>query len=343
MASLLLADLHLDDKPRNAYRWELFPWLVQQVQEHGIHTIYILGDITDVKDRHNAKFTNRIVNELLALGQHCQVVMTMGNHDYIDPKEPFFGFLDGLPGLTYITEPMIHEDPELGDLLMLPHSRTPEADFGDIDFAKFAAVFVHQSVIGATASEFYEISHGLSHRFFDQSHKTWAGDIHCPQELGKLEYVGSPYHVHFGDLFEPRAVLLDGDATTVAKELTFPSPQRVTLRIPDVEALDNYGLKEGDHVKVVLTLDRSDVHRWSVLRKRVRETCTKNGWRFFGCQLEVLQTELSQKLDEEGNAIEAAPQRAVASPEETLLRFAAHQALKGPLLERGQALMQAAG
>ncbi len=343
MASLLLADLHLDDKPRNDYRWGLFPWLVQQVEEHDISTIYIIGDITDVKDRHNAKFTNRIVNELLMLGQHCQVVMTMGNHDYIDPKQPFFGFLDGLPNLTYITEAMIHEDPELGELLMLPHSRTPEADFGDIDLSRFAAVFAHQSVIGATASEFYEISHGLSPRFFDQSQKTWAGDIHCPQELGKLEYIGSPYHVHFGDLFEPRAVLLDGDATVMSKALSYPSPQRVTLRIAEVEELDKYGLREGDHVKIVLTLDRSDVHRWSVLRKRVRETCTKNGWRFFGCQLEVSQSELSQKESEDENGVPQASLRAVASPEETLLRFAAQQDLKGPLLERGQALMQSTG
>jgi len=339
MASLLLADLHLDDKPRNEYRWGLFPWLIEQVAEHNITTIYIIGDITDVKDRHNAKFTNRLVSALLELGQHCQVVMTMGNHDYIDPEQPFFGFLDGLPGLTYIHKPMIHEDPELGELLMLPHSRTPEADFGDIDLSEFAAVFAHQSVIGAVASEFYEISHGLSHRFFDQSKKTWAGDIHCPQECGKLEYVGSPYHVHFGDLFEPRVVVLDGDATQIAKTLTFESPQRVTLRVSNVEDLNNYGLKAGDHVKVQLHLDRTEVHRWSVLRKRVRELCTKNEWTFFGCQLEVEQTELSQKVDEAGKPV-AAPKKAVASPEETLLRFAEQQSLGGDLLDRGKALMQ---
>lgn len=340
MASLLLADLHLDDKIRNSYRWDIFPWLVQQVKEYGITTIYIAGDITDVKDRHAAKFTNRVVTELLELGQHCQVVMTMGNHDYIDPMQPFFGFLDGLPGLSYIHQPMVHEDPELGELLMLPHSRTPEADFGDIAFGDFAAVFTHQSVIGAVASEFYEIAHGLSHRFFDESRKTWAGDIHCPQVHGKLEYIGSPYHVHFGDLYEPRAVLLDGDATQIAKELRPPSPQRVTLRVNDVAELDNYGLLEGDQVKVNLKLDRSDVHRWSVLRKRVREVCTKNGWRFFGCQLEVEQVELSQKYDEAGK-VPAAQQKAVASPEETLLRYASQQALNGPILERGQAIMQA--
>lgn len=342
MASLLLADLHLDDKTRNEYRWELFPWLIEQVAEHNITTIYIIGDITDVKDRHNAKFTNKLVGALLELGQHCQVVMTMGNHDYIDPDQPFFGFLDGLPGLTYISKPMIHEDPELGDLLMLPHSRTPETDFGDIDMSAFAAVFAHQSVIGSVASEFYEISHGLSHRFFDESHKTWAGDIHCPQELGKLEYVGSPYHVHFGDLYEPRVVVLDGDATQIAKTLTFESPQRVTLRITDVDDLDNYGLRAGDHVKVQLKLDRADVHRWSTLRKRIRETCARNEWKFFGCQLEVDQVELSQKLDEDGNAVPA-PLKASVTPEETLLSFADQQTLTGDILERGKALMLRTG
>jgi DNA repair exonuclease SbcCD nuclease subunit len=338
MASLLLADLHLTDKARDDYRWDLFPWLIEQVKAHNVTTIYMIGDITDVKDKHNAPFTNKIIRAFVDLGMYCQVVITMGNHDYIDPKQPFFEFLDGLPNITYIKEAMIHEDPELGELLMLPHSRTPEKDFGDIAFGDFAAVFTHQSVIGATASEFYDISHGLSHTFFDESKKTWAGDIHCSQVHGKLEYIGSPYHVHFGDIYEPRVLLLDGDATQISKVLTPPSPQRVTLRIKDPDDLNSYELVKGDQVKVQLTIDQTDVHRWSVMRKRVREICDKNEWNFHGCQLQVEQSALSQKLDENGK-VPLASQKSVASPEETLMSFASSQKLDGELLERGRSLM----
>lgn len=338
MASLLLADLHLTDKARDEYRWALFPWLIEQVKIHNVTTIYMVGDITDVKDKHNAHFTNRLITVLLELGLYCKVVMTMGNHDYIDPKQPYFGFLDGLPNLTYIKEAMIHEDPELGELLLLPHSRTPEKDFGDIAFGDFAAVFAHQSVIGATASEFYDISHGLSHHFFDESKKTWAGDIHCHQVHGKLEYIGSPYHVHFGDIYEPRVLLLDNDVMQIAKVLTPPAPQRVTLRISDVDELSNYELAKGDQVKIQLNIEQSDVHRWSVLRKRVREVCAKNEWNFHGCQLQVTQSSMSQKLDENGK-VPLVKQKSVSSPEETLINFASSQQLRGDLLDRAKSLM----
>lgn len=340
MASLLLADLHFTDKAKDEYRWALFPWLKEQVKAHSITTIYLLGDVTDVKDRHNSKFTNRMVNELVDLSLEVDnLVITMGNHDYIDPTTPFFGFLDGMANITYVSEAMVHHDPELGKLLLLPHSRTPEADFGHFNFADFEAVMVHQSVIGAVASEFYEISHGLSHHFFDDSKKTWAGDIHCPQVHGKLEYIASPYHVHFGDLFEPRVIMLDGDATHAAGELHFPSPQRVTLRINQVEELESYALKEGDQVKVHLTLVQSDVHLWATYKKRIKEHCTKHGWQFHGCQLTVEKLAVSQK-NEDGEDVPIADKKAVASPEETLLRFAETQQLEGELLGKGQTLMQ---
>ncbi|MDK1290121.1 metallophosphoesterase [Pseudoalteromonas umbrosa] len=339
MASLLLADLHFTDKAKDEYRWALFPWLKAQVAEHNINTIYILGDVTDAKDRHNAKFTNRLINELVDLSLDAQVIITMGNHDYLDPTTPFFGFLDGMANITYVKEPMVHHDPELGKLLLLPHSRTPEADFGHFNFSEYAAVFVHQSVIGAIASEFYEISHGLSHHFFDDSHKTWAGDIHCPQRHGKLEYIASPYHVHFGDLFEPRVVMLEDDATTIAKELYFPAPQRVTLRVKDVDELTDYDLQPGDQVKVHLTLAQSDVHLWNTYKKRIKAHCVKNNWQFHGCQLHVEKLAVSQKQSD-AHTQSAAELKAVASPQETLLRFAKTQALQGELLDKAKKLMQ---
>ena len=47
--------------------------------------------------------------------------------------------------------------------------------------------------------------------FFENcSAKVFAGDIHIPQEINSVFYIGSPYPVHFGDHFKGCGVLLQG-------------------------------------------------------------------------------------------------------------------------------------
>ena len=61
MRRLLTADWHLTDKPLDEYRWDFIPWLGKQLKDKKIDVLYILGDLTEKKDKHNAIFLNRIL------------------------------------------------------------------------------------------------------------------------------------------------------------------------------------------------------------------------------------------------------------------------------------------
>jgi UDP-2,3-diacylglucosamine pyrophosphatase LpxH len=55
MKAIITSDLHLTDRPQDEYRWGIFPWLVNQSKELEVENLFILGDLTDFKDKHSAK------------------------------------------------------------------------------------------------------------------------------------------------------------------------------------------------------------------------------------------------------------------------------------------------
>src|SRR5260221_13512060 len=101
MTWIATANLHLDDKPQHSYRWGVFDWLAKQKAGGFL----ILGDLTDEKDKHSATLVNRMVAGIEKLRDQGDVYILMGNHDYIDPKYPFFDFLNHMEGVTYLREP----------------------------------------------------------------------------------------------------------------------------------------------------------------------------------------------------------------------------------------------
>ena len=76
---LLSADLHLSDRARDSHRFGLFPWLKKQQQKNKVDATFLLGDLTQEKDRHSSALVNRIVEELLTLTPPVYVLR--GNHD----------------------------------------------------------------------------------------------------------------------------------------------------------------------------------------------------------------------------------------------------------------------
>ena len=94
---LLSADLHLSDRARDSYRFGLFPWLKKQQQKNKVDATFLLGDLTQEKDRHSSALVNRIVEELLTLTPPVYVLR--GNHDGLNPNSPFFKFLNSISGL----------------------------------------------------------------------------------------------------------------------------------------------------------------------------------------------------------------------------------------------------
>src|ERR1700761_5938869 len=119
----IIGDLHLTDHVRDQYRFGIFKWIQQQQEKYKPAATFLLGDLTDSKDRHSATLVNKIVNGLTSLKP--PVYILEGNHDYkADKKNPFFRFLNHIEGLRFITEPAVIKPAYSRPIALIPHCRS---------------------------------------------------------------------------------------------------------------------------------------------------------------------------------------------------------------------------
>lgn len=288
MSFLITSDIHMNDKPTDAYRWELFPWLETQAHNLKVSDIIILGDYTDAKDRHSAKLVNKMADNLTEMSQNCIVHMLIANHDYIDPEYPFWEFCRYQQNVRVYVEPQqvqLHS----GHLaLFLPSTKNPQDDWKSFDFNAFSYIFCHQTFTGAL-SQNGTVLQGVPKDIFGKTKaKIYSGDIHAPGTVGPIEYVGAPYHTDFGCAYIPRVIHIDNSLR--AHSLHTPFPRRFTLTISSCRDLDGYTstVNKDDQVKVRVKLRREDLHEYAELRERARQVCTQYGWQVCGFELDKL-------------------------------------------------------
>lgn len=297
MTVLVTSDLHFTSHARDAYRWELFPWLIRQVKKTGAKQVLLLGDLTDAKDRHPAELVNRLVSSIDELSGHANVIILRGNHDYIDIETPFFGFL-GLSGrVEFIREPTLTElddgTAEKGRTsklsLFLPNTRDYQKDWANINLKGVKYVFTHQTYTGAETENGTKLSGVPSDFFAGHKLQVWSGDIHVPQKVGSnIEYVGAPYRIHFGDAFSPRVVLLKHG---VAVDLHFQTVSKELVVLKKIDRLKRYDFPEGTQVKVRMEMHRGDFPMWKEYKGFIVDYAAKSGWELYGPELVALPDE----------------------------------------------------
>ena len=287
---ILISDLHLTDKEADSYRWGIFSRVLilsgklDREAEAGTNkTLVILGDLTDSKDHHSSHLVNKIVEQLhILVANGMEIFILMGNHDYINPAEPFFKFLGEIDGINYVgwTKNFI-----LGGIqcLFLPHTRDPKGEWkanrimkwgGNSDF-----VFMHQSVLGSVTSNGYEMEEGLKPSYFKRfKGKVISGDIHVPQDVGPVTYVGSPYSVRFNDHFEGSMLSIDKK-----KKITRYATGIPGRRMLDITSVDEIEAPEGFQVKVRVHL--SSVEDWPSFKEEVERRCKDKNLKLQSVQL----------------------------------------------------------
>lgn len=296
VAMLITTDLHLTDRERDEYRWELFPWLARRLFKDPDKLILILGDLTDEKDGHGSALVNRIVDALHSLPG--RVMVLMGNHDYRDRKTPFFRFLGRSGGDVHF----VHEPTEFVhrrmSMLLLPHTRTPVEDWDRLEPPRgLDAIFCHQTFNGAAAANGSELASPLPANYWRDRGITCpvlSGDIHTPQELGQVTYVGTPYPVAFGDAHEPRvaSTRMEGRKLHVSW-LPVPSIRKAVLEIAGPEGLA--GLQAGDQAKVRLRLARAEFAEFDARKSAILAQAKKQGVHVHAVELlEATGDELQQ-------------------------------------------------
>lgn len=328
MKALVTADLHLTARPDDEYRWGIFSFLAQRAEHYNVDYILILGDLTDRKDEHPAPLVNRLVNELESLGR--PVIVLSGNHDYIDPKKPFFHFLNSTERVKFVHR---RTDWELqGErVLLLPHARRwktnlmkhPKRYKGEekqfIDLTKYDLVCFHQAVRGARAANGQRVD-GMPAAALAPARIALGGDIHLPQTLlPNLHYVGAPHAITFGDTFDPRVILYHGGRIESIPRYTL---KKWVVKIAEPKGILDQGLSEGDWVRVILRVPRARLSEWSSLRDEVGVYAKGLKVWVCGVELKVVEPKNAGK-DMIGAKVSVTDHR------QTLLRFAESRGL-GP-------------
>lgn len=337
MNTLLLADLHLTSVARDAYRWNLFPWLLEALPRNGVKELIILGDLTESKDYHSAQLVNRIVDELCTLYRKAglyRIYILRGNHDGTNPACPYFRFLGQFEFIKYIATQWM-ETLNNRQVLFLPHSRDPAAEWDTKWLYDAEVIFMHQTIAGAV-SENGTTLEGISAKLLAPAKRAtiWSGDIHVPQKIGPVEYVGAPYPVRFGDSFKPRAVVLD-ERFQWKSVLETPRFGRHTLTlnpqdIQELQVLDLGEILAGDQIKVRVRLTRAQFGDWEKLKREVIAWSKEKKVEL--CGLEVERVEEQPKIRRRGAAT-------AVLPKQQLSAWCANQKIDGKLAEAGQGFL----
>lgn len=285
MSYLLVGDLHLTDRPRDAYRFGIFDWIQQQQTIHEPDATFLLGDITDQKDRHSALLVNKVVEGLKSLEKDTFIVK--GNHDYTDPTNPFFGFLNFMENLYFISNPEI----VLGSIAIIPHVRDEklmEKNCAALSEHDPKMLLLHNTFQGAIAETGSPLNGFSASPIRQMALKLgcYAGDVHKPQVVSPVIYVGSPYNIRFGDDFDPRCLLVHNNGRIT--NLYFNAPRKWKLDVTDPEDIrKDVHLRKGDHVKIRIELLREEAIEWQSYRSRIATVCHELGLELFGLELHI--------------------------------------------------------
>jgi hypothetical protein len=223
--------------------------------------------------------------------------------------------------------------------LFLPFTRDPARDWADLSMLdSFDYVFMHQTVNGSIASTGEHLSGEELPDIFDGVAHIYSGDIHVPQRVkipgNVVDYVGSPYHVHFGDNFKPRVVLLETPGRAV--DLHIPNmPRRVTIAARSIREYADHikALREGDQLKVRLELQPEERYEWARLRREATDLAKWIGLQPYGIELVAVGGDGRRVTHDRAKRL------AHLSPEEALQRYVEDEDLGGDALQAGMELL----
>jgi hypothetical protein len=286
MTVLVTADIHLSANVRDAYRHEFMKRFPALAKKFGAELVIILGDLCEEKDAHPAELVNALVDHLYALATVCPVIVLQGNHDYLSsPDNPYFRFLQRIEGISWVGQPTPIRDLKnvpataarsLGRAIFVPFSPNYERDWADIDFKSYDLAFMHQTFANALSDSGFKLD-GIPLNYFPKYLQIISGDIHRPQTLGPLTYVGAPFHVDFGDEFMPRCLLIENNGKL--RSIPCTGPQKRLVEVKSIAELSKQRqLNPGDILKVRLTIAPEQHAEWPELAAKVRAWGVDNGY-----------------------------------------------------------------
>lgn len=285
MRRIITGDLHLSHNPRDSYRFAFMDWLAAYARKRKPDQIVIAGDLTEEKDRHPAELVNKVVAHVHTLAKIAPVIALEGNHDYKDEGHAFFAFLSRIPNTRWISKPTA-----IDDMLCLPHTNNHLRDWKHIDMGAYATRVCHQTFNGASVG-FGRALEGIPLDALPRKGTTFCGDIHVPQSMERVVYIGAPYHVDFGDDYASRIIeQADGKWRSVD---TSTLPQK---RAINVQAGEGYILRKANAGDIVqITVEVETMEGWNTIHGQIEGDAMSHKLRVWSIKPKLMKKALRRQ------------------------------------------------
>jgi hypothetical protein len=189
---------------------------------------------------------------------------------------------------------------------------------------------MHQTVTGSVSEKNGIVLENPRFPVLPPNLKVYSGDIHKPQRVGQVLYVGSPHQVHFGDDQYCRMLLVDEASLDVVRELTLNPPSRLMVDVDLTDGmadLSDVKVNPGDQVKIRLRIAPGSVTETAGIDRQIAEWAEAAG-----AVLVSSETRIAT-VDRQGLDI-------AETPQQILRRFADQEGLSEPLYKLGLELLE---
>lgn len=299
MEILVFSDLHIHPHKRSAERLEdclrVLDWSFKTALDRGIKNIVFLGDLFHDRQKIDVLTYQKTfeIFEKYLCSLEFNVILLLGNHDlwhYEKLDVSSVNPLRNLPGVRVVNKPCvtkITDGTEQFFLGLLPYTHNPIEDLKVIEKeweenvpkGQKKVLGGHISVDGAVWNVKYNtmsevtIEHDgdmvkVGPDIFKKWDKVFLGHYHAEQKLNdKVEYVGSPLQLSFGEAFQKKHVIIFETDTGKLEYIENKfSPKHYIL---NQEQLDDYDL-EGQFVR--LEVEDIASREMSEIRQRLVES-----------------------------------------------------------------------
>ena len=306
--ALIFSDLHIHAHKDRVDRLQdcidVLNWIFEEAKKNNCKYIFFLGDLFHERSRIDVKNYIKtfeiFMRHMLHESADCEMYLLVGNHDMYH-KERWD--INSIKPLTAIPQVHIIDHPQrtiIDDVLIdwMPHTEDPvkelielkkkHKDKGDI-------LFGHLSVNGALLNLCFGtkadvvVEHDnemvpVDVSIFGDWKHTFLGHYHGAQKLNdKVEYVGSPLQLTFGEAFQEKHIIVL-DLQTLEKKYIKNnfSPKHLIVTPKDIND-ENYELN-GNFVRLavnnmsskdIIDLKREVVKKYNTLSLDAKHTDTK--------------------------------------------------------------------
>jgi metallophosphoesterase superfamily enzyme len=258
MKILCIGDIHY----RNASVIEndlLSKKIKEQIKKTSPDLVVFLGDLLHNHGTTYVQPFNQVTDLLYDVGQLCETMVIVGNHDYINNSQfltsnhfltPFKRF----QGVT-VVDTVIKK----GDFIFAPYvppDRLVEALNTVEDWKSAKAIFCHQDFYGVELN-------GIKMEHGDKWPETFplviSGHIHEHQWLqNNICYVGTPYMTTFAETDEKAISLFEFAEKMTHTRIDVGMPKKLTVTLP-VEQAKEFKVPTNTHVRLVVEGESSEL------------------------------------------------------------------------------------